>query len=518
MTLVKSLSLPLVAFLCAAPAWAAMPADTASLPASPPGTQERMWRYASCFHRFADEVYANPSAQLHRYNFSLSSASLSGEYSKESEPLFYENGDGYDAFSFEADTYIRRHNFVLWGDAAYSNSRLRNVRWNETSDHLLLYPYLTADSIGGDFDKESYSFAGGYAGHAGRIAWGTQLSYVATIAYRGVDPRPKNVTSRLSLRLGLTYLWDRYGAGIFGEGEKYKQTSDIDFYSEMGSSKVYHLTGMAMHYVRFAGNNYDSYYNGYRWRAGIELHPLNRSGWHAWGEINRFAFEKILSSLNELPLASVTEYQGSAGVGYKMRVDTTASWGVVVDGRYVDRRGTENIFGDAAGNIYPQIASMQPYRNRVASVSISGYYEGGAFARLSYAIEPRVSSSMLSTTYAYPARSMAVNHLEAAADFYLSYVAGRSLWRFEAGSGYRMAYDGNLDITTVEGGDNVLLPVLQHTYRTLAAADWHLTASLCYAVGLKNDYTMAFRLAWQHHRYDIGIVTHYAAASLSLVF
>ena len=125
---------------------------------------------------------------------------------------------------------------------------------------------------------------------------------------------------------------------------------------------------------------------------------------------------------------------------------------------------------------------------------------------------------MHSTTYAYPARSMAVNHLEAAADFYLSYVAGRSLWRFEAGSGYRMAYDGNLDITTVEGGDNVLLPVLQHTYRTLAAADWHLTASLCYAVGLKNDYTLAFRLAWQHHRYDIGIVTHYAAASLSLVF
>ena len=113
---------------------------------------------------------------------------------------------------------------------------------------------------------------------------------------------------------------------------------------------------------------------------------------------------------------------------------------------------------------------------------------------------------------------MAVNPLAAASDFFLSYVAGRSLWRCEGGSGYRMAYDGNLDITTVEGGGNVLLPVLQHADRARAAADWHLTASLCYAVGLKNDYTLAFRLAWQHHRYDIGIVTHYAAASLSLVF
>ena len=99
MTLVKSLSLPLVAFLCAAPAWAAMPADTASLPASPPGTQERMWVYASCFQLFADDVYANPAAQFHRYDFSLSSVSLSGEYDKESQPLYYEKGDGYDAFA-----------------------------------------------------------------------------------------------------------------------------------------------------------------------------------------------------------------------------------------------------------------------------------------------------------------------------------------------------------------------------------------------------------------------------------
>ena len=519
MTLVKSLSLPLVAFLCAARAFAVMPTDTVSHTATPVlGTQERMWVYASCFQLFADDVYANPAAQFHRYDFSLSSVSLSGEYDKESQPLYYEKGDGYDAFAFDADTYIRRTDFVLWGDAAYSNSRLRNVCWNETSDPHLLYPYLTADSVGGDINKESYSFAGGYAGSAGRFAWGAQFSYAATIAYRGVDPRPKNVTSQLSLRVGGTYLCGDYGAGIFFEGEKYKQTNDIDFYSEMGSSKVYHLTGLAMHYVRFAGNNYESYYNGYRWKAGMELHPLSRSGWHAWGVVERFTFEKILSSLNELPMAAVTEYRGSAGAGYKLRIDTTASWGVAVKGSYVDRRGTENIFGDASGNIYQQIASTQPYRNRVAIFSLSGYYEGGIFKRFSYAIQPRVSNSMLSTSYTYPSRSMEVNHFDVAVDLYLSYVVGRSLWRLEAGSGYRKAYDCNIAITSVEGGDDVLLPVLQHTYRSLAADDWRVEASLCYAFNLKNDYTLAFCLAWQHRRYDIGILTHYASASLSLVF
>lgn len=501
---------------CVTPTIAALSTDTLS--ASSLGIQERMWRYTSCFRRFADDVYTNPAAQFHRYDFSLSSASVRGEYNKESEPLYYEEGDGYDTFSFDADAYIRRNSFVLWGDAAYNNSRLRNVCWNETSDSRLLYPYLSADSVGGDLNKENYSFSGGYAGSAGRFAWGARLSYIATVAYRGVDPRPKNITSHLSLYLGGAYLYGQYGIGLFLAGEKYKQTNDIDFYSELGSSKVYHRTGMGMHYVRFAGNNCESYYNGYRWRAGIELHPIDGSGWYTWGEFGRFSFEKILSSLNELPMAAVTEYQGVAGVGYKRRIDTTASWGILVDGCYIDRRGTENIFGDASGNIYPQIASMQPYRNRMMSVSLSGYYEGGALSRLSYAVQPRMSSFSLTTTYAYPVRSMEVNHIDAGIDFYLSYIVGRSLWRFEVGTGYSMAYACNLIVATVEGGDDVLFPVLQHTYRSLAASDWSLAASLCYAYRLKGDYMLALCLAWQHCRYDIDIATHYATASLSLVF
>lgn len=518
MIVVKRLCPLVVVLLSVVQVCVASSSDTLSASKPSLGVQERIWRYGSYRQRFADDAYANPAAQFHRYDFSLSSASLSGRYRRESEPLYYEEGDGCEAFSFDADAYIRRDKFVLWGDAAYNNSRLRNVRWNETSDHRLLYPYLTADSVGGDLNCESYSFSGGYAGSVGRFAWGAEFSYVAAIAYRGVDPRPKNVTSHLSLHLGGAYLCGSYGIGLFLTGEKYKQTNDIDFYSELGSSKVYHLTGMAMHYVRFAGNNCEAYYDGYRWQAGAELHPLGRSGWYAWGKFGRFTFEKILSSLNELPMAAVAEYQVDGGVGYKQAVNATASWGVMADGSYVDRRGTENIFGDASANIYPQIASMQPYRNRVATLSLSGYYEGGTHARLSYAVQPRVSNVALSTTYAYPARSMTVEHIDAGVDCYLSYVAGRSLWRLDVGSGYRLPYASQLSVATVEGGDNVLLPVLQHAYSTLSASDWHLAASLCYAIRVKGDYTLALSLAWQHHRYDIGIVTHDAEASLSFVF
>ena len=46
------------------------------------------------------------------------------------------------------------------------------------------------DSVGGDLRTEQYRFQGGYAGRAGRIVWGAEAAYRATLAYRQVDPRP----------------------------------------------------------------------------------------------------------------------------------------------------------------------------------------------------------------------------------------------------------------------------------------------------------------------------------------
>lgn len=37
---------------------------------------------------------------------------------------------------------------------------MKNLKWNETTDWELLYPYLLADLVGGDLSKEIYSFTG----------------------------------------------------------------------------------------------------------------------------------------------------------------------------------------------------------------------------------------------------------------------------------------------------------------------------------------------------------------------
>ena len=96
-----------------------------------------------------------------------------------------------------ASTYTHYRSSTLCGGAAYSNGKRRNMPWCETTDPELLYPYLLADTVGGDLNSEIYTFSGSYADHSDRWAWGASLAYKATLEYRSVDPRPRNVAGCL---------------------------------------------------------------------------------------------------------------------------------------------------------------------------------------------------------------------------------------------------------------------------------------------------------------------------------
>lgn len=51
-------------------------------------------------------------------------------------------------------------NSKTWGNAYFKKGKREKVEWNETSDYLMVYPYVVADSVGGDMDFEEYYFAG----------------------------------------------------------------------------------------------------------------------------------------------------------------------------------------------------------------------------------------------------------------------------------------------------------------------------------------------------------------------
>ena len=319
---------------------------------------ERMWLTDSA----AVMAYDNPALMIWRNDSSLST--LSAVY--RSQPR---------VGAFKARSYIHVGPHTLWGGASYHNGKTADQQWCEASDYHLVYPYVTADSIGGRLNMERYAFDGGWAGRYGRWTLGTSLSYVAGHYYRSVDPRPRNVTGTLDLGVGATYRFaPDYVVGLSANYQRYRQSNDIEFVSELGETKIYHLTGLGHSYVRFDGLGKDCDYTANRLGAQADLYGTGRSALFASVAYQRLTMTYILNDLNNLPMATVAQNHVRAQAGWRLqtgghRLTLAADYG------YMRRLGTENIFGDPASNQYPRIGSATMYLHRLFEGGVRVVYD-----------------------------------------------------------------------------------------------------------------------------------------------
>lgn len=101
--------------------------------------------------------------QSYRYSASINRLQAGMDYSKASRPARLEDGTGSSTGYGCIDAYLHKGKATLWGNAAYRNGTTRNVRFCETTDYPLLYPYLMADTVGGNTHGEYYHFMGGFS-------------------------------------------------------------------------------------------------------------------------------------------------------------------------------------------------------------------------------------------------------------------------------------------------------------------------------------------------------------------
>lgn len=364
----------------------------------------RAYSHADPVRSLFGQSFANPALKQLRDSASLSDISVGYLAKSESEPLNRQIGDGEHYFRAGADAYIKHSTSTLWGQAYYCNGKQTNVAWNESSDAALVYPYFSADSVGGDLNLERYAFAGGYADSRGRWLWGGEVGYEAGLYYRNVDPRPRNVTGKLDLSLGAGYQMAGSVASLALNFRKYKQTNDIDFVSEMGKSKIYHLTGLGNHYARFAGEGESAYFDGYRYGLSADLYPASGRGLVVSADMSRFTFKKVLTELNKLPLCRAWHNAVSVEAGWK-----STRWGAVARFEAYRRHGIENLFGDASSGIYPRIGEIEMYADNHYAFSLKGAYEIALAQRASLSVAPAVAYTHRSTIYADPASERLIN-------------------------------------------------------------------------------------------------------------
>ncbi|MDE6207410.1 MAG: hypothetical protein K2M55_06335 [Muribaculaceae bacterium] len=277
------------------------------------------------------------------------------------------HGTGYGFF--EASTYILTGNAAITGHAEYHNGKVYDVQASETTDASILYPYFTADEIGGDMSREVYSFGGSYAsGFGAGWLYGASIDYTAVQDWRQVDPRPKNSVGRLNLAGAFGRKFGSYSLALGLDALKYSQSNSIKFVSELGAGKVYHLTGLGTDYKRFAGTGLSSNYSGWRYGADISLYPATE-GVFGMASYHRFTFDKQLNDLNRLPVNRAAHTDWTVQAGWRTdNIIVSLTWG------RSRRTGFDNIFGDPVGQVYPEIASIASYFMRSWHTGLSGLW------------------------------------------------------------------------------------------------------------------------------------------------
>ncbi len=369
---------------------------------------QRVYKHSAARQQFLTTPYLNPALNFYRQSYSLSTLGATGKWNDESRAEKAELGEGWKGFDLSAESYMYMSEKArAWGNAYYRNGTRKNVQWNESADYELLYPYVIADTIGGDMKSETYFFKGGYAASHKRWTFGGEFSYRALQEYRDIDPRPNNKVADLQGKAGVSYRFHPlYAAALSVEARKYKQNGDLKYYDELGVSKTFHLIGLGNSYTRFDGTRTVVRYQGHSYGAGVSLLPVHIDGrWSGSFNYRHSFYEKILPSSNDLTLNEIREDWMQGEITWTSK-SNRRFLGFKASAEYNNRKGTENLYGDAVNEIYPLISTAEQFGSKSLHGAASSCYELQQTENWRWSLHSVIGYIQQEETYRTPAKRM----------------------------------------------------------------------------------------------------------------
>lgn len=358
-----------------------------------------MWQTVGAPHR------QNPALHGTAFASSFSQLYVEADWQHANKAFVLQEGKGHLLPSANVDTYLRLSDrTAVWGHASYLNGKQHDITWNSTTDFRLLQPYVLADTLGGDTQRERYRFEGGYATHLGRWLLGAEMLFRADHEYRDVDPRMRGIVNELTLRFGAGYETRGYYWAAAFEGNIYKQRNSVDFYRELGVIPEYQMTGLGTEYARFSGDKRSLHYEGGGTRLMLDAEPQGGSGLYGhltWGQ---HRYHRLIVENYTLPLTDLytQEIQGVAG-WKREREDRLAIFAHV---EYQKRSGDEHIIGTSATSSFPDMGVLTMYKNHRLTTSLTALYGTPAWHA-----KACVGYRSNSEEYVYPNRRLKAAHL-----------------------------------------------------------------------------------------------------------
>lgn len=362
-------------------------------------------------YQFCEPIFSNPASYLTYRKYNLTSFSMEKEVSKRATSLAQEGKDKESVF-FQAKAYNRLdENSAVWGGASYRQGRNKEVHWNESADYELLFPYVVADSVGGDIRYEHYEIQGGYVQRLGNYNLGISGFYKARMEYRTIDPRPKNIAAQVGGILGINRdLSNKITAGVQVNIEKYTQKHKMSFYSPTGFPVIYEMNGMGNFNNMLKGKRREAFYDGWSYGTGIQLYEKEAQTWFLTAGLTTFTFEKLLPEFYDVQVSKAKHLSYAVTAGKMVAIDQM-KLGVVLRGTKEVRKGTENLFINQTTTNFVKISQEERYQYEESRLHFRGIWNY-AKENNDYSLLPFLAFSQQTERYKQPQSKTDIHSLE----------------------------------------------------------------------------------------------------------
>lgn len=485
--------------------------------------------------RFISPFDLNPSLAVKRCDSSLSSIVVSYNAHNNDDSGLYQYGRGYNHVRIDATSFQRNSSQQLWGRAYYQKGVNKSIKWMSSSDLPEIYPYFTADTVGGNMKSEVYFFSGGLNQNTWRGgSIGVQASYRALHEFRDTDPRPRNVVSDFRSTVGLSQLIsDEFFVSVSGRYDVYKQRSyKVEFANELGGVHEMSMKGLGEITKRFSGANGSLYYRKSGYGATIEFVPKGRSGIYGSLGYMKHQLERVITENNHAPTNSYIQKTITASIGYLQERSRQFSWGVANHYAYSHKKGFDNIIGDdGSGELLvletQPIFYQQKWEDKV-TVSQEQYWNHGIKFQTdlsAYASEEYIANI-------YPDDKVHLARIGGIVSGTISKRWDKSLLTINVGADYNANIDGSFDYDRDRytkrkdlqkpNPDEYISEYLDHTFAFLQSNKLKLNVTPTYAVEFGQDDTspLVFTISanYLYTTNQVRYKAHTAVVSFGLSF
>ena len=462
--------------------------------------------------------YRNPALRQYQYITELST--ISGYWNKElsSTTRIAQEGKGQRNLNIQVTTYSHpKTNSAVWGSATYRKGLRYEVYLNETSDLNLIYPYYSADTIGGNMDCEKYIFNGGYAVNRGAWNFGSEMQYISGKEYRDKDPRPKNTTLNVQFKLGASYNFHKYSIGAYLLGGKYSQDSDIAFFKPQGVSMIYLMTGLGCHYFRFKGNQTKTRYDGSFSGIGLTIAPTDREGFNLAMTIDRFHTDRQLGKSRDISINDLYNWKYKTEAAFTNRKNNY-TWRILTGFDYNKRIGESHIF-DNGETYYHNIGTMQLFNMRIKKTSLKNFNEYNTSKRFTIEINPSVVLNKIDIRHTLPYRKLLCQNIQFKVETGARFTNKYGILTTRAFAEYSNSIDFDLIMNEKKEEFNFLYPTIENNYAMLASSYTSTGLQIRADIFCGSKFDSIFlKGIFSYNRYKNGAHKYYISLKTGITF